>query len=147
MAIITVPVISAAASLCACEECHLVRASAVGFSLLCYRNSDQEEVLKLTVGQQGGLRKRGHELSSARQYEVQPLPISNLSCWIPMKTLSVGACKVFQMGKSVLVYALISFTHCLDTTVTKKEMIFSMNQKLGVGQNCPLPGRDTPLQS
>ena len=146
MLIITVHVTSATASLCSSKECHLARASGVGFTLLLCRNDDQEGAIKAhEVGQQGRLRKRGDELSSATQYEVRLLPINDLSSWIPTVALSVGAWKILQMGKSVLVDALISFTHCLDTGVTKKEMIFSMNQKLGVRSNYPLADRDTPL--
>lgn len=54
-------------------------------------------------------------------------------------------CKILQMGKSVSVYTLVFFTQCLDTTVTEKEMIFSMNQKLGVRSNYPVADRGTPL--
>jgi len=82
-----------------------------------------------------------------RQYEVRLLPINDLSSWVPTVAPSIGACKILQMGKSVLVYALISFTHCLDTTVTEKEMIFSMDQKLGVRSDYPSADRDTPLSS
>lgn len=147
MLIITVHITSATASLCASEECHLVRALVVGFSfLLLCRNDDQERAIKAhEVCQQAGLRKWGHELSSARQYEVRVVPINDLSSWIPMAALSVGACKILQMGKSAWVYALISFTHCLDTTVTEKEMFFSVNQKLGVRSNYPLAEREPPL--
>lgn len=148
MLIITAHVTSATASLCASEECRLACASVVGFTLLHWRNDDQEGAVKThEVGQQGRLRKQGHELSSARQYEVRLLPVNDLSSWILTVALTVGACKILQMGKSVLVYALISFTHCLGTTVTEKETIFSMNQKLGVRSNYPLADRDTLLQS
>lgn len=115
----------------------------MGFTLLHWRNDEQEGAVKAhEVGQQGRLRKQGHELSSARQYEARLLPISDLSSWILTVALTVGACKILQMGKSVLVYALISFTHCLGTTVTEKEMIFSMNQKLGVRSNYPSADRE-----
>lgn len=73
------------------------------------------------------------------------LPINNLGSWIPTVALSVGICKALQMGKSVSVYTLTSFAQCLDTTVTRKEKIFSMNQKLGVRSNYPMADRSIPL--
>lgn len=73
------------------------------------------------------------------------LLVKDLSSWIPTVALSVEFCKALQMGKSVSVYTLVSFTQCLDTTVTEKEMIFSMNQKLGVRSNYPMADRGIPL--
>lgn len=59
--------------------------------------------------------------------------------------MALGICKALQMGKAVSVYTLDSFTQCLDTTETEKEMIFSMNQKLGVRSNYLMADRGIPL--
>lgn len=110
--------------LCASEECHLACASAVAVTLLLCRSDGQEGAVKAhKAGQRGRMRKRGHGLPSGRQDKVGLVPVNALSSRIPVAALSVGACKILQMGKSAIVYGLVSFTHCLDTTVTEKERI------------------------
>lgn len=143
--IITEQVTSPTASLCASKECHLAHASA-GL-----------RPASLQRQQSGGSCQSSWGWAAAKTDTVRPWALLCQAIWSETSAhqqfeqldshsgSECRSCKISQMGKSVLVYALISSTHSLDTTVTKKEMIFSMNQKLGVRSNLPLADRRTSL--